>query len=415
MMKRIVILHFAAPPVIGGVESTILHHSQLLASAGWEVTILAGRGKEFQPGIRVLILPAIDSRHPEILRIGEKLAQGVVDQDFYRIRDSLAEVLAPLLIEADAAIIHNVHTLHKNLPLTAALHRLNEEHKPPQIAWCHDFAWHDRLYQPQLHPGYPWDLLRTLWRGVRYVAVSEHRRQRLADLLGASPDLIEVIPPGIAFTGFMKFEPLTRRILDRLNLRRAEPIFLLPARITRRKNIEFAIRVIAEIRKTYPDAALLVTGPPGAHNPTNLAYLDSLRELREELGVTKNVHFLYELGESGKPLELPDAVITDLYQVADALLFPSKREGFGIPVLEAGLSRMPVFAADIPSIRESSSGYAHLFALSCTPESVGQAIISRLQSDSAFRLRRSVLANYTWDSIVRNRVIPLIESVLLKP
>jgi len=412
MRKRVAILHFAAPPIIGGVESTILHHSQLLVSAGWEVTILAGRGEEFQSGIHVLIIPEIDSRHPAVLQIGEKLALGVVDKDFYRMRDSLAEKLAPLLIEADAAIAHNVHTLHKNLPLTAALHLLNDENGTAQIAWCHDFAWHDRLYQPQLHPGYPWDLLRKPWRGVRYVAVSEHRRRRLAELLDVSPDLIEVIPPGITLASFLKFEALTRQILERLNLSCAEPVFLLPARITRRKNIEFAIQVIAAIRKTYPDAALLVTGPPGAHNPSNLAYLDSLRTLRKELGVSKNVHFLYELGEAGKPLQIPEDVLADLYHLADALLFPSKREGFGIPVLEASIARMPVFAADIPSIRESSRGYAHLFDPSGDPESVGRAIVSCLQADPVFQLRRTVLNNYTWDSIVRNQVVPLIESVI---
>lgn len=412
MRRRIVIVHFAAPPIIGGVESTILQHSRLLASSGWEVTILAGRGKEFQPGIRVLIIPEIDSRHPEVLQIGNQLAQGVVDKAFYRMRDALAEKLAPILSAADVTIVHNVHTLHKNLPLTAALHRLNEENGIVQIAWCHDFAWHDRLYQPQLHPGYPWDLLRKPWRGVRYVAVSDHRRRRLAELLDITPSFIEVVPPGVTFTRFFKFETLTRWIIEKLNLTCAEPVFLLPARITRRKNIEFAIRVLAVIQKTYPDAALLVTGPPGAHNPSNLAYLDSLRVLREELGVRKNVHFLYELGDSGRSLEIPDEVLADLFQLADALLFPSKREGFGIPVLEAGLARMPVFAADIPSIRESTCGYAHLFDPSGDPAAVGRDIVSRLQSDPVFRLRRSILANYTWESIVHNKVIPLIESIL---
>jgi glycosyltransferase involved in cell wall biosynthesis len=317
--------------------------------------------------------------------------------------------LTPVMGENDICIAHNIHTLHKNLPLTAALHQLLNPNLITQIAWCHDFAWNDSLYKPQLHPGFPWELMRSEWPKVVYVTVSEHRRQILSILLKKAPDEIFVITPGIPFADFFKFEPLTRSIIDRLDLLQADPIFLLPARVTRRKNIEFAIQVIAAIRPEYPDVCLVITGPPGPHNPTNVAYLESLKELRQELGVTSNVHFLYEFGTSEMPMEIPDKVVADLYQLADALLFPSRHEGFGIPVLEAGLSRMPVFAADIPPVRESSKGYANFINLSDEPEIVGKDIVSYLKNNQAYQLKRSVLKDFTWESIVQNKIISMIE------
>src|SRR5207247_11073061 len=57
-----------------------------------------------------------------------------------------------------------------------------------------------------------------------------------------------------------------------LELFEADPLLLLPVRMTRRKRIELAIDALAELRRTHPRAALVVTGGPGAHNPTNVTY-----------------------------------------------------------------------------------------------------------------------------------------------
>jgi glycosyltransferase involved in cell wall biosynthesis len=408
MAKKIAILHYAAPPTVGGVESTIYHHSRHLSSKGINVTVIAGRGSEFLPQVRLRVIPELDSRHPGVLEIGKSLALGLVNGDFEELKLRIFELLEPILIEFDVCIVHNVLTLHKNLPLTAALCQLVENQGARLIAWCHDFAWLDPLYKPQLYAGYPWELLKKKWSGVQYVTVSEHRRNQLANLFGIDPHEIAVVSPGVELSELLKLEPLTLNIIDRLNLLASDPLLLLPARITRRKNIEFAIHVLAEISQIRPRATLLITGPPGPHNPTNLAYLESLLKLKSDLGVAEKVHFLFESGDHGKPLHIPDRVMADLFQVADILIFPSRREGFGIPIIEAGISRIAVFAADIPPIRESSQGHAYLFNLSEDPAQVSRAILDHIQSDYAYQLRKVALMKYSWESIIENEVMPLI-------
>ena len=410
-MVRVAILHYAAPPVVGGVESTIYHHARLLSGAGFHVEVIAGRGEPFHPDVPFHLVPEADSRHPEVLEVGAALARGEVPPTFATLRDRLVERLRPLLAPSDVCIVHNVLTLHKNLPLTAALRLLSGEGIARFIAWCHDFAWQDELYTPSLHPGYPWDLLRTPWPGVRYVVVSAHRRARLAALLGIPPAEVRVVHPGVDVAGFFKLEPETRRLVEELGLLSADPLMLLPARITRRKNIQFAIRVTAALTAYRPYATLLVTGPPGPHNPANVAYLASLRELREELGVSDRVHFLYEHGPGEEPLHVTDGMMADLYRLADLLLFPSRREGFGIPVLEAGLARLPIFAADIPPVRESAGGLAFCFDPEGEPAEVARAIADRLVRDTVYQMRRRVLEHFTWSAILRRDLIPLLEEV----
>jgi len=171
------------------------------------------------------------------------------------------------------------------------------------------------------------------------------------------------------------------------------------------------IRITAALLRFMPDAAMVVTGPPGPHNPTNLAYLEQLKELRARLGVEDRVHFLYEHGPGDEPLLVSHGMMTDFYFLADVLLFPSRREGFGIPVLEAGLARMPIFAAHLPPIRESAGNLAYYFNPEGEPYAVAKAIAERLSQDPLYQMRKRVLRHFTWEVIVKERVIPLLEEV----
>ncbi len=409
---RVAILHYAAPPIVGGVESTIYHHARLLTAAGYEVEIIAGRGEPFHPCVHFRCIPEVDSRHPKVLVVGKQLAAGQQTAAFEALRAQLIKRLRELLTNVAVCIVHNALTLHKNLPLTGALHMLAKERITHFIGWCHDFAWQDARYLPVLHDGYPWDLLRTPWPGVRYVAVSHEQRANLAELLRIPKEHITVVPPGIDPVDLLKLDAESADLIERLNLLAAHPLLLLPARITRRKNIEFALHVMAALCREMPAATLLITGPPGAHNPANMAYLESLHQLRSQLNLMERVHFLYECGPDDQPWHISDRVMADLYQLADVLLFPSEREGFGIPILEAGMVRLPIFASDIPSVHESADDLANLFNPHGDASAVARAIVNHCASDRAYQLRRRVLEHYTWRSISEKHLIPLLAEVL---
>lgn len=411
---KISILHYATPPIVGGVESTIYHHSRLLSQAGYQVDVISGKGEQFNQEIAVHLIPEIGSRHKSISEINQRLSRGEIPDEFINLRDMLYQELSKIIKTTQVLIVHNALTLHKNLALTAALKLIADEKNTNMVAWCHDFAWQDSLYTPELHPGYPWELLRTPWSGVQYVTVSDHRRNRLAKLLNLPKSDIKFIPPGVDAYEFLGLSTFSRKLIEKLKLLEAEPLILLPARITRRKNIEFAIRVIALLKRDYPMIKLIVTGPPGPHNPQNISYLNSLKSLRKELDVETNVEFLYEASDDDDVLIIPDDVISDFFRIADILLFPSKREGFGIPVLEAGLVRMPVFASDIAPVHESSADTAYLFDPKGAPDSVSDKIASFIESDRAYKLRRNVLSKFTWESILNNKIIPLLDSFVVK-
>ena len=99
----------------------------------------------------------------------------------------------------------------------------------------------------------------------------------------------------------------------------------------------------------------------------------------------------------------------DLYLLADALLFPSTREGFGIPILEAGLAHLPIFCTDIPPFRESAQDNAYYFSLDESPVIIAVRIKSVLACDSRYRLKHRVMQEYRWEQIFTNKIEPLLD------
>lgn len=404
---NIAILHYSVLPIVGGVEGVIAHHARLMSADGHSVRLIAGRGDSLSEQISLISMPLADSRHERASHMKEQLDRGIVTRDFEVVRDKLAIELESAVSGVDVLIAHNVCSLNKNLALTAALYQLHTAQKLPRlILWHHDLAWTTPRYQAELHDGYPWDLLRTDWGRTTHVVVSELRRQELADLMTLDPASIHVIPNGVDAARFYKLESQTQAVLEQTHVLDAAPILLLPVRVTPRKNIELALRVLAELRRQYPKAALVVTGPLGPHNVNNLKYFEMLKNLRAQLGLQNSAHFLVELIDSF----LPDEVIADFYRVADALFFPSREEGFGIPLIEAAFSHLPAFCADIPPLRELGLSDAIFFSPDDDPVKVANMLVDYFQSSSAARLAMRTRLSFRWEAIYYEHIAPRLMS-----
>ena len=402
---NIAILHYSVPPIVGGVESVIAHHARLMSANGHSVRLIAARGESLDEKIPLTTIPLADSRHTRVAKMKEQLDRGEVTRDFESLRDELAEQLLDALSGVDVLIAHNICSLNKNLALTAALHQLHATRKLPRlILWHHDLAWTTPRYQPELHNSYPWDLLRTDWGETTHVVVSELRRVELADLMKLDPASIHVIPNGVDAVRFYKLESQTQILLAQTHLLDAAPILLSPVRVTPRKNIELALHTLANLHKHFPQATLVVTGPLGPHNADNRKYFETLTKLRAQLGLQGSAHFLAELIDSF----LPDEVIADLYRIADALFFPSREEGFGIPLIEAAFSHLPVFCADIPPLRELGINDAVFFSPDEDPAKIADMIVEYFQSSSTARLSMRARSSFRWEAIYRQHIAPLL-------
>jgi glycosyltransferase involved in cell wall biosynthesis len=387
-------------------------HAQLLQEAGHEPFLVAGRGNPGQLGLPGVIIPEIDSRSREILRVQGALRneEAWALPEFNRWAERIHELLLGALDGSDVCVVHNAFTLHKNLPLTVALAKLAEKSQGAKrwIAWCHDLAWNNPLYADELLPRWPWTPLKYPLPNVTYVAISERRLAEMSKLFRMPAGEIALVPNGIDPTAFIPSSGQMNAFRKQLHWDERDLVLLAPVRITRRKNLELAIEVTACLRDMGVCPLLVVTGPPGPHNVRSSEYLEELLQRRKELDIERDVVFLAVEGDNGRSMEVSDEAVAELYWWADALLLPSQQEGFGLPLLEAGLARLPVFCSDIGVLREVGGQHASYFAPDADPEAVAQLILKTLRKPGTSAYRRKVLTTYSWDAIFESRLLPLL-------
>lgn len=399
---KIGILHYSAPPVVGGVEAVIAAHTNLLLADGYPVTIVAGQGQasSLPEDVQLEIIPEIDSQHTQIVEMNEFLEVGEVPAGFEQMTEKIKLSLEPILAEFGSLIVHNVFTKHFNLPLTVALYRLLDAGSIKRcIAWCHDFTWTSPSSGSKVFDRYPWDLLKTFRRDVVYVVVSKRRQRTLADLLGCPLEEIKVVYNGVDPAEILGLTQEGQALIERLELFDDDLILLMPVRVTKAKNIELALKVVSALKKKVAPK-LVLTGPPDPHDANNMEYYHSLQELRRELGVEREMRFVFESGpDPDKPYFIGLDVVGDLFRVSDVMFMPSHREGFGMPVLEAALVGIQVISTSVPAAEEIGVENVVIFDGEAEPQEIAALIIERTQDNPLHRHRRSVRQQYTWQAI----------------
>ena len=168
---------------------------------------------------------------------------------------------------------------------------------------------------------------------------SEYTRRTVIERLGIDPSVVVVVPHGIG---------LRTTTADDEDVRRRHglegPFFLYPAAMYPHKNHLVLIDAFARLTKLHPDARLVLTGPKGWREWKTAT--DMEQRIANEV---RNLG----LGDNVKQLGYVSATDLDsLYRAATAMVFPSKFEGFGAPILEAMARGCAVIAADATAIPE---------------------------------------------------------------
>ena len=410
----VAILHYSCYPVIGGVEVIIEAHARLFADHDYPVKLIVGEGEPFHSHIPVKVIPEMRSLHRVDPQLNRELEEGRISQKFETLRDSIYEKLKEELSGVDIFIPHNILTMHFNLPLTAALSKIIKDFSTRDakcISWCHDATFKDPHYASQWREKYPWHLLSSALPKVNYVAISQMRRRQLSQLFKVKQDRINVIPDGIDPKSFLNLSPVSLSLFDHFRLFEEDLVMFYPTRIVRRKNIELAIQITKSINEKGHRASLLVTSPPDPHNEDSIRYYQSLKQLAGELDMEKKIIFLCEYEyEEGKKIRVDDHLLRDLYLLSDLLLFTTRGEGFGIPILESAVAHLPVVCSRIEPLTEVAGEEVLYLDLDDKPQKMAEAIIGHMSSHKSLSLFKRVMRNYTWGAIFTQKIKPLIKS-----
>jgi glycosyltransferase involved in cell wall biosynthesis len=391
------------------VEEIVGQQASLLSRFYHNVKVFAGDGGKFSDSYEIEINPLLGSKHEQVVHAHRLSAVGD-SKSLQALAGKLYDYLREALQGFDLLIAHNVLTMPYNLPLSAALHRIGREGRLPIISWNHD--------SPYFYPGYPehldrfpWNMLKRAYAGIHYVAVSKSRKQMFTRLYG-SGKRIHVIPNGIDPIGFFRLDPGTVRLIQEQRLFEAEFIMVQPSRLHPRKNIELSIRVTRALHDSGLRSRMLITGARDHHNPETISYLGKLKDLSLELGIEDDVLIVADYAfKSGEKLPADRIIIRDLYLIADILFLPSFQEGFGIPLLESGMIKLPIVCSNIPPFLEIGGEDVFTFDCRDRPEDIAAGILDFVGGLKPHKMFRKVIRSYVWDTIYHAELLPLLSRV----
>ncbi|HUV80907.1 MAG TPA: glycosyltransferase family 4 protein [Patescibacteria group bacterium] len=416
---KIAIFHYSGPPNTSGVDIIVRDQARLFRLHGYKVEIVAGLIKQFRKDIPVHLIRRISPIHPLVLSTLKELEEGKVSSNFKKLEQSLYYSIKKYLIRNNiqVCILHNLFTRSYNLALTSALARLIKDLPHIRfIVWVHDVVFYNEPDTPlkrELGNQYPWNLLVKPIPELTYVCVSKFLKHNILTAFNGSKHAkITVIPNGRDIKKFLGLSPAMRSLYEDIHGLECDLIACFPVRAIPRKNLEFALRIARAILNKGVKFKLLFTANIDYKREKNLNYYNHLKDLVQELNLKNHVFFLEEyfkrFATDKKPA--PTISIPELFLISDFLLFTSRVEGFGLPLIEAGLMRCPIFAADIPPLREIGSTNINYFMRDANAEQVADYILESLKKMPQAYFYRKIIKKFSLHTIFNRRILPLIKN-----
>ena len=270
-----------------------------------------------------------------------------------RVRRALERIL-PADASNDCVVWAHNMGLGRNLPLARELARISNERGLPLVLHHHDWWFENRWARwPEMRRS-GGRTLREIAQAmfpqgdkIRHAAINQADagilRRRFGRAVGWLPNPVSQAPaPGVVATRSARAW-LQRQLGD------DAPVWLLPCRLLRRKNIAEALLLTRWLR---PEAWLVTTG--GISSKDEQEYGNGLVRAAKRNGWRLRMSVLAG-DESRKP------TVPELLAASEAVLLTSIAEGFGLPYLEAAVARRPLIARALPNVAPDLRSFGFRF------------------------------------------------------
>jgi len=337
----------------GGMNVAILSVARELAARGIQVDLLtrasdAARVVELQPGITLHELAAG--------------ASGVVDKtELAAVADDFGEAVARLARKGGGYDIVHAHywlsgiatlpvAIELGIPFVQSFHTLGDmKHRAMPTGELTD---QERRVRSESYLAHQADAV---------VGSSTAEVTSLIEQVGATPDRVWIIPPGVDIDLFAPRSLAGDAVRLTLGVEPGRPMLAVVGRVQALKGQRLAVRVLAALPEPRPVLVIAGEPTPGAED-----YFDGLHALAARLGVEEHVRFTGALDRER---------VAELLAAATITLVPSHSETFGLVALESAAAGTPVLAQRVSGLVESvSDGESGMLIDSRDPEEWARAI-----------------------------------------
>jgi glycosyltransferase involved in cell wall biosynthesis len=228
--------------------------------------------------------------------------------------------------------------------------------------------------------------------------VSKFSKEEILKHTKCNPDKIKVVYNGVDFSRFNNrySSEISRTVLDKYKIN--FPYILFVGNVKPHKNLQSALKGFREF----------------IENSSKFSKVKFVIVGKREGFITGDLEVIYLLNQSFYSSRVQftgwvrDEDLPDLYQNAQAFIFPSVYEGFGFPPLEAMAAGCPVISSDFACMPEIYGSAAHYFDPT-DPKDIGKKIFEVLcNAELKNRLIEKGLARaqeYTWEKAISEKLV----------
>lgn len=264
---------------------------------------------------------------------------------------------------------------------------------PGVVLVVHDLAF--RKFPetaPHVNAGWLHRFEAWLARAARLIVPSVSARDDLRELYGVDPDRIDAIHHGVDAHAFRPAPaPVVADVRRRFEI--SGPYALFVGGIEPRKNLERLVRAFGRLRG-LDDVSLVIAGGPVRWFPQAVQQLDDAIAALPA-GVRSRVIRTGYVSQADKVALMTGATL---------MVYPSRYEGFGFPVMEAFAAGLPVLTSNVSSLPEVAGDAAELVDPDDT-DAIAEALERMLQDrdllDNLAAAGVARVSGFTWEATAR--------------
>ncbi len=237
----------------------------------------------------------------------------------------------------------------------------------PLVLTVHDLAFLKVPQQSSLQGHLYWRFLlhENVKRARRIIVVSEQTRDELKEFWSVKAERTRLIHNTIRPS--FRYNDVSDEAIQEMQRRYGKRYLLHTGRIMPRKNVEKLVQAFGLLAPRFEDLHLVLTGGAG------FGSAEVIRQI-EDSPYRERIHLAGWV---------PEEELAVLYSAATAFVFPSKHEGFGLPIIEAMACGTPVVASYEAASKEVAGEAA--LRTDCSNEHVLSEAIDRVLTDDNLR------------------------------
>jgi glycosyltransferase involved in cell wall biosynthesis len=314
----------------------------LLSHLGYELHMLAGTFCTKRE-VKCKESPLLDHKHPEIRAVkrilfgspldkaGKKTAKILLDNTVTRLKGDVKKFFQHE--KFDLIIVINIFSDLKNPVASVVMRELAKELSVPMISYERTFVWDNDYYTK--HNNFPnlTDEIPPTLKHITHVVNTTQKAKELQEHKNITP---KVIPKFLNLEKLQQEDAQTRRFRTVFEIPDDAYIFLQPTRLSRKKGVEHALKIVAGVNKaTKKENVLILTGPPRYFRGS---YFEEIVKRMQKM----KVRVIFAHDKIGLSRESSMFSMGDAYLNCDMVLFPATQHAFGRPVLEAFAYKKPI-------------------------------------------------------------------------